>query len=320
MCRLLSLFRRGNDRQPVHQAPSPAPTGKSTMPQYLYAEGSADDIQKAAQHFEMVFEEDGFAISNFEIDEENGLWALSLYPAEEGVSNIYQVALAELSALSMSLPLRIEDLGNEDWVSKSLEGLQPVKAGRFLIHGSHDRDMDMRGTIPVQINAGQAFGTGHHGTTAGCLKVLSEELRGFDPGRILDLGTGSAVLAIALAKLLKREIVATDIDPVSIDTAKENIRDNEVHGFIKTAVASSFSHPIFRKKGPFDLIVANILAGPLCQMAPALAAHTALGGRVILSGLLPHQRARVIAAYRMQGLHLRRTIEEDGWLVLVFEG
>ncbi|WP_316860101.1 50S ribosomal protein L11 methyltransferase [uncultured Cohaesibacter sp.] len=289
------------------------------MAQYLYAEGTATEIQTAAKHFEQVFEEDGFAIANFEIDEDAGLWALSLYPQEEQISDAYSKALSELSALSLSIPLKVEELGDVDWVTKSLEGLVPVEAGRFIIHGSHDRGLDTMGKIAVQINAGQAFGTGHHGTTAGCLKVLSEELRGFHPMRILDLGTGSAVLAIALAKCLKQEIVATDIDPVSIETAKENIDINEVKPFVKTAVAAGFSHPIFKEKGPFDLVVANILAGPLCKMAPQLAQHTAIGGRVILSGLLPHQRATVLAAYRLQGLHLLRTVEEDGWLVLVLE-
>ena len=289
------------------------------MAQYLYAEGSAKEIQAAAKHLEVVFEEDGFAISNFEIDEDNGVWALSLYPSDEAMADAHERALAELATLSISLPLKLEDLGEVDWVSKSLEGLVPVEAGRFVIHGSHDKGIDTKGRIPVQINAGQAFGTGHHGTTAGCLKVLSQELRRFHPLRILDLGTGSAVLAIGLAKMLKQEIVATDIDPVSIETAKDNIRINEVTPFVTTAVASGFGHPIFKEKGPFDLIVANILAGPLCKMAPDLANNIALGGRVILSGLLPHQRARVLAAYRLQGFRHIRTITEDGWLVLVLE-
>ena len=290
------------------------------MSQYLYSEGDAQDIKAAANHLETVFEEDGFAISSFEIDEDQGLWGMSLYPSDEDVSDVYQRTLTELSALSMALPLSINTLDEVDWVTKSLEGLSAVEAGRFIIHGSHDADMDMQGRIPVQINAGQAFGTGHHGTTAGCLKVISEELRGFKPARVLDLGTGSAVLAIGFAKLLKQEIIATDIDPIAIDTAKDNIRINEVHPFIKTAVATGFSHPIFGEKGPFDLIVANILAGPLCKMAPELAQHTSRGGRIILSGLLPHQRSRVVAAYRTQGIKLLRTIEEDGWLVLVLEG
>ena len=289
------------------------------MPHYLYAEGNAREIQAAAKHPEVIFEEDGFAISNFEIDEDKGLWALSLYPSKEEISNAHKTALAELSAQSISLPLQVVELEDQDWVTKSLEGLVPVEAGRFIIHGSHDRGLDTKGRIAVQINAGQAFGTGHHGTTAGCLKVLSQELRGFHPMRILDLGTGSAVLAIALAKMLKQEIVATDIDPVSIETANENIRINEVHPFVKTAVAAGFSHPLFRQKGPFDLVVANILAGPLCKLAPDLAQNTAIGGRIILSGLLPHQRARVIAAYHMQGMRLLRTIEENGWLVMVFQ-
>lgn len=289
------------------------------MSNYLYAEAGADEIRTAARHLERTFEEDGFAISNFEIDEDKKLWALSLYPTEETISETYEKALAELSALSLAIPLKITGLPEVDWVSKSLEGLAPVEAGRFIIHGSHDREMDMQGRIPVQINAGQAFGTGHHGTTAGCLKVLSEELRAMDPQRILDLGTGSAILAIALAKRLKRPILATDIDPISIETAQDNIRINEVHPFVETAVAAGFSHPIFKQKGPFDLIVANILAGPLCKMAPDIARNCMNGGKVILSGLLPHQRAKVIAAYRQQGFKLVRSVEEDGWLVLVFQ-
>lgn len=289
------------------------------MSHYLYAEGGADEIRAAARHLEQAFEEDGFAISNFEIDEETKVWALSLYPAEEELRETYKKALFELSAASLSVPLNITPLPEVDWVTKSLEGLAPVEAGRFIIHGSHDRDIDLQGFIPVQINAGQAFGTGHHGTTAGCLKVISQELRAIDPQHILDLGTGSAILAIALAKMLKRPILATDIDPVSIETANENIRINEAHPFVETAVAAGFSHPVFKQKGPFDLIVANILAGPLCKMAPDIARNCINGGKVILSGLLPHQRAKVVSAYRQQGFKLIRSVEEDGWLVLVFQ-
>ncbi|WP_319413419.1 50S ribosomal protein L11 methyltransferase [uncultured Cohaesibacter sp.] len=289
------------------------------MAQYLYAEGSAKDIQAAARHLEIVFEEEGFAISSFEIDEKNGIWAISLYPSDEALADILARTLTALDAISITFSFKTVDLEEVDWVSKSLEGLVPVEAGRFIIHGSHDKGMDTKGRIPVQINAGQAFGTGHHGTTAGCLKVLSKELRRYHPLRVLDLGTGSAVLAIGLAKMLKQEIVATDIDPISIETANDNIRINEVHPFVTTAVASGFGHPIFKEKGPFDLIVANILAGPLCKMAPDLAKNIALGGRVILSGLLPHQRARVLAAYRQQDFRHISTFEENGWLVLVLE-
>lgn len=289
------------------------------MSHYLYAEGPADQVQQAAQHLEILFEDDGFAISNFEIDEDTKLWALSLYPAEEIMDGSLERALATLKEQAISLPLEKITLPDEDWVSKSLEGLVPVEAGRFVIHGSHDAGMNTKGRIPVQINAGQAFGTGHHGTTAGCLKVLSEELKQIQPERILDLGTGSAVLAIALAKLLKQTIVATDIDPISVETSRDNVRINEVHPYVKLACASGFSHPIFSEEGPFDLIVANILAGPLCDMAKDVAANTMLGGRIVLSGLLPHQKAKVVAAYRQQGFHLRRAVEEDGWLVLVLQ-
>nr|WP_321443922.1 50S ribosomal protein L11 methyltransferase [uncultured Cohaesibacter sp.] len=290
------------------------------MSHYLYAEGTVTDIKKAAQHLEQVFDEDGFAISYFEIDEDNGVWAMSLYPQDEDLPDIHARANSELAKLSGGLDLVQRQLDDVDWVTKSLEGLNAVKAGRFIIHGSHDAGLDMRGSIPIQINAGQAFGTGHHGTTAGCLKVIGQELRSFKPMRVLDLGTGSAVLAIGLAKLLKQEVIATDIDPISIETAKDNVRINKVHPYVKLAVAPGFKHPVFAEYGPFDLIVANILAGPLCSMAPQLAQHTSLGGRIILSGLLPHQRARVVAAYRVQGMKLLRTIEEDGWLVLVFQG
>lgn len=289
------------------------------MSHYLYAEGPADQVQNAARHLEVLFEEDGFAISNFEIDEDTKVWALSLYPAEEIADEALSRALDNLQAQDIPLPLEKVALPDEDWVSKSLEGLVPVEAGRFVIHGSHDAGMNTKGRIPVQINAGQAFGTGHHGTTAGCLKVLSEELKQIQPERILDLGTGSAVLAIALAKLLKQTIVATDIDPISVETSRDNVRINEVHPYVKLACASGFSHPIFKEEGPFDLIVANILAGPLCDMAKDVAANTMLGGRIVLSGLLPHQKAKVVAAYRQQGFHLLRAVEEDGWLVLVLQ-
>lgn len=289
------------------------------MSHYLYAEGPSDEVLKAAHHLEDLFDEEGFAISYFEIDEDTQIWALALYPFDEIMETVLEKSCKALEDLASPLNLSKTVLPNEDWVTKSLEGLAPVEAGRFVIHGSHDADMNTKGRIPVQINAGQAFGTGHHGTTAGCLKVLSDELRQIEPQRILDLGTGSAVLAIALAKLLKLPVVATDIDPIAIETSRDNARINNVHPYLKLACASGFEHAIFRTEGPFDLIVANILAGPLCKMAPQVAQHTILGGRVILSGLLPHQKAKVVAAYREQGFHLRRAVEEDGWLVLVLQ-
>ncbi|MCG6116576.1 MAG: 50S ribosomal protein L11 methyltransferase, partial [Mesorhizobium sp.] len=190
-----------------------------------------------------------------------------------------------------------------DWMQSVLADLKPVRAGRFLVHGAHDRARVAANDIGIEIEAGQAFGTGHHGTTAGCLTMIGDIVRRKAPRRALDLGTGSAVLAIAIARLQRIPVLATDIDPVAVAVARDNVRANGVSSLVHTAVAVGLNGPAFADGGRFDLIVANILAGPLMRLAPAMERRLATGGDIVLSGILARQRQAVLAAYRDQALY-----------------
>jgi ribosomal protein L11 methyltransferase len=223
----------------------------------------------------------------------------------------------ERAALARFGDFVIAELPETDWVAKSLEGLKPVRAGRFLVHGRHDRDRAKANDVAIEIEAGQAFGTGHHGTTAGCLLAIEREAKTRPIGNALDVGTGSGVLAIALARLAKTRVLASDIDPVATLVAEDNLRLNGVANYVRCITAPGLSGRAFVERSPYDLIVANILAGPLAALAPAIRRHVAPGGTVILSGLLPEQRARIVAAYRGTGLVLGRSMIIGGWLTLV---
>jgi len=213
-------------------------------------------------------------------------------------------------------PYAVAPLEEEDWVAKSLEGLKPVRAGRFMIHGSHDRARVKPNDIAIEIEAGEAFGTGHHGTTAGCLAEIDRLGRLYRFRNILDLGTGTGVLAIAIAKAWHCPVLATDIDPVAVRVTQENAALNHVRWQIEALTAAGFGHANLTRRAPYDLIVANILAGPLIAIAPALARRLAPGAIVVLSGLLVHQGPRVAAAYRAQGLRIMRSRAREGWLTL----
>ena len=224
---------------------------------------------------------------------------------------------AERAALARFGRFTIAELPETDWVAKSLEGLKPVRAGRFLVHGAHDRDRVKPNDIAIEIEAGQAFGTGHHGTTIGCLLAIAGQAKTRRILNALDVGTGSGVLAIALAKRAKARVLASDIDPVATEVAVENVRLNGVAAFVRIVTAAGLAGRAFRDRAPYDLVVANILAGPLAALAPAIRRAVAPGGTVILSGLLPEQRARIVATYRSTGLVLARSLIVEGWLTLV---
>ena len=223
----------------------------------------------------------------------------------------------ELSRLA-GLPVRVEDLPDQDWIRLSQQGLPPVRAGRFFVYGAHDRGTVPLGVIPLAIDAGLAFGTGHHETTALCLEALSDLARVRRPRTILDVGTGTGVLAIAAARLWRRMIVATDIDPVAIETARANARDNGALPFLQLGVADGLETPLIRNRGPYDLVIANILAGPLTRLSGAIAAATAPGGHVLLSGLLRHQEQTVTGFYRARGLTAVRRLRQNAWSALLF--
>ena len=205
----------------------------------------------------------------------------------------------------------------KDWVKATLEDLFPVQAGRFVVHGQHDRARLPPNKLGIEIEAALAFGTGHHGTTRGCLLLLDHVLKAWRPRRVLDLGTGTGVLAIAAAKALHAKILASDIDPVSVKVAQENARLNMSGHLVQAIPATGFSAPQFAAAGPFDLVLANILANPLRQLATPMARHLAPSALVILSGLLTPQAASVISAYRARGLVPVRHLRIEGWSSLL---
>ncbi|MDX8538293.1 50S ribosomal protein L11 methyltransferase [Mesorhizobium sp. M4B.F.Ca.ET.215.01.1.1] len=262
-----------------------------------------------------AFEDEGLPLAVLEVDEDRDIHEVSLYA--DGDVDAVEARLKDiLAGLALTKPIERETLPEIDWVARSLEGLKPVRAGRFFVHGAHDRDRRHSGDLAIEIEAGLAFGTGHHGTTAGCLEMLEKVVRRERPRNALDLGTGSAVLAIALARLAHIPVLATDIDPVAVKVAAANARLNHVKALVETVTAPGFHHPIFGRRAPFDLIVANILARPLMRLAPEMAKHIRLGGSLVLSGILDRQRDAVVSAYVGQSFRHVRTLHREGWVTI----
>lgn len=206
-----------------------------------------------------------------------------------------------------------------NWVAKSLEGLAPVIAGGFYVYGSHETGPVPEGLTPMKIDAAQAFGTGHHETTTGCLEAIEMLLARKTPTRIVDIGTGTGVLAIALAKRLGGKILATDIDPIAVVTTIENARENGVGDNLDAIEATGLEHSEIAARAPYDLLVANILAGPLTELAPAMGDVAQQGGTAILSGILNTQADGVIAAYEASGFALVDHLKRKDWTTLVLE-
>lgn len=254
---------------------------------------------------------DPMAITINETDEARGLWEVVLYFAEEDevrdAADVIDIAGA-----------RVAPMVQQDWVRQSLEGLAPVTAGRFFLHGSHDRHRRRAGGISLEIDAGLAFGTGHHGTTEGCLLALDAILRRRMPQSILDVGCGTGVLAIAASKATGRKALASDIDPEAVRVTIANATLNGVKPQIESFVAAGLSHPRLAAGGPHDLIFANILARPLVALATGLARALAPGGDLILSGLTLDQMRWIEAAYVSRGLALSCRITRGNWATLVF--
>ena len=199
-------------------------------------------------------------------------------------------------------------------MQNALSGLKPVRAGRILVHGAHDRAHKRPNDISVEIEAALAFGTGHHGTTLGCLRALDQILKRRRPRQILDVGTGTGVLAIAAARLLRQAVASGDIDPVAVDTARVNAQRNGAGAFVRPVLAAGLRHP--RLIGQYDLIFANILAKPLRLLAPAIAQAASFDAELVLSGLLSRDVPGVLAAYRAQNFFLAQRGDIDGWATL----
>ncbi|WP_051630501.1 50S ribosomal protein L11 methyltransferase [Afifella pfennigii] len=269
-------------------------------------------LETLADRLEAAFAEEGAVVSLFEAPPG---WQLDLYWDGVGEAALREALAGALGAQASGFA--VEELAETDWVGESLKGLPPVPAGRFLVHGAHDRDRLPAGRTAIEIDAGQAFGTGHHETTLGCLQVLDGLARRQSFCNALDLGTGTGLLAIALAKLTRMPVLASDIDPIAVRIAAENARLNRVGHLVEAIAATGLSHPRIRTSAPFDLIIANILAGPLIALAPKMRRHLAPGGTALLSGILARQASRVVAAYRGQSFALEAEHRFGEWSVLV---
>jgi ribosomal protein L11 methyltransferase len=239
---------------------------------------------------------------------------------DDAVIEAYYIEAPDGDALTEILgrPITVEALPDQDWVKLSQDGLPPVRAGRFFVYGAHDKGRVPVNVIPLAIDAGAAFGTGHHETTSGCLLAL-EWLKqsGFSPKTVLDLGCGTGVLALGAARLWRVPVLASDIDPKAIDVTRENLRLNGGQMLVRAVVAEGFAHPSIAESAPYDLIIANILAGPLTHLATDIRRQTRPGGRVVLSGLLRSQELLVLAFYKSMGFRLARRWRLGPWSVLL---
>ncbi len=270
------------------------------------------EMAEAAERLEIL------AVAIDEYDEACQLWSVSVYfehpPKPNNVDTLAAIAADVLDIAR--LPWKLENVPDINWVQKSLEGLNPVQAGRFFVHGCHDRDLRPANSVTIELEAAMAFGSGHHGTTKGCLTAFDHLLKQRRFSRVLDVGTGTGILAIAAAKVLKTKIIASDIDPVAVRHAVENARHNGVNAYVKTLGARGLNHSEIRQNGPYDLIFANILARPLAGMALSIAANAAPGGYIILSGILPQQSMFVEKAYRAQGFVVDKRYNLENWITL----
>lgn len=249
-------------------------------------------------------------------EETDGSWRVEFYLRnDEDAARIREI-VADAAGEDVSRAIHFDVLQARDWISKSLEGLKVVRAGRFAVHGSHDRDKIKANETGIEIEAALAFGTGHHGTTLGCLRALNEIARVQKPKRILDVGTGTAVLAIAAARAFQSPVVATEIDRASVVVAKENIRANRAGALAGVLHTGSLRLPVIAQYAPYDLIFANILLPVLKQLSRDIAALASPRANVILSGLLPNQALSALARYQALGFRLRKSETIENWSTL----
>lgn len=297
---------------------APSATPSSPTHHATCSAGSEASANRIVDVLSEIFDGGEVVVSAFERPGSSE-WDVSLYFETQPDQAAIRAMVAQTVGDETAAALVFDTVEAKDWVKASLADLVPVRAGRFVVHGQHDRDRIPPNKLRIEIEAALAFGTGHHGTTRGCLMLLDRVLRQSTPRRVLDLGTGTGVLAIAAAKALHRSILASDIDPRSVVVAKENAVLNGVGRDVEAIHAIGFGSPRFAETGPFDLVLANILANPLRQLAAPMAQHLAPSAFVILSGLLPPHARGVIAAYRGQGLRLIRRYELDGWVSLLMQ-
>ena len=277
---------------------------------HLQGREAAEDLAEACE--DLTPEPVGTGV--FEIEDGSERWEVGVYFTETPD----EIALALLAAAHGANPFVISELPEVDWVAHVRRELTPVHAGRFYVHGSHSADDIPEGVEPLWIEAAMAFGTGHHNTTKGCLEALDRlETEGFKATRIADIGCGTAVLGMGAARLWQVTVLASDIDPVAVDTAAANVIANGLDGRVVCIEAAGFDHPTLEQAAPYDLVLANILKQPLIDLAGDMARNVAPQGKIILSGILTTQADDVVAAYGQTGFTLDRRDDQGDWTTLV---
>jgi ribosomal protein L11 methyltransferase len=277
----------------------------------IIARGPRAVAEAAAEALEAEPATEALTFSILEEDEDHDVWRIDAFPTEAEEQTTIGAVLGRFPELRVTQ----EVLADADWLAMALSGLPPVRAGRFFVYGAHDRGLAPASTVNLRIEAGAAFGTGHHGTTVGCLLAFDELLKRRRFERVLDVGCGTGVLAIAAARTGSPIAVGTDIDAVSVRIANENAALNAAGA--RFVHASGLNDPLVRNDGPYDLVFANILAPPLVALSQDIKQALASGGLAILSGLLRTQERRVLAAYTSKGFRLVRRIHRDAWATLV---
>jgi len=273
-----------------------------------------------ATAIERTFDGRFASLAVFEADKP-GWFALEAYTTEQPdrVSLLAELELVAASVGTVLPEISIECLPPTDWLSASYAAFPPLTVGRYYIRGSHDVSPVPASKIGLCIDAATAFGSGEHATTAGCLMAIDRLAKRHRPGRLLDMGCGTGILAFAMARRMGRNVVAADIDPESVRVARLNTRINGLNGRVQTMLSAGYANPAVAAMGPYDLIVANILARPLCHMAGDLKRHLAPGGIAVLSGLLNRQEAQILAAHRARGLTLAARIRIGVWPTLILQ-
>ena len=282
-------------------------TALTTLPGRINASDLGDALERLTP--------EPIGVGVFELEDGSGLWEVGAYFSEKPDD----ISLALLAAVFQAEEFKISELPQIDWVSKVQRSLKPVVAGRFFVYGSHDSDKVPPDCEPLLIEASMAFGTGHHGTTKGCLLALEQLITdGFKAKNVIDVGCGTAVLAMAAARIFSANVIASDIDSVAHSVAKMNILANGLDRNIQCFEASGFAHEQIKTKNPFDLIFANILLAPLLAIATDISKYSLSGGYVVLSGILTEQAELVVNKYTGVGFSLSNQIEIGEWVTIIF--
>ena len=282
-------------------------TALTTLPGRINASDLGDALERLTP--------EPIGVGVFELEDGSGIWEVGAYFSEKPDD----ISLALLAAVFQAEEFKISELPQIDWVSKVQRSLKPVVAGRFFVYGSHDSDKVPPDCEPLLIEASMAFGTGHHGTTKGCLLALEQLITdGFKAKNVIDVGCGTAVLAMAAARIFSANVIASDIDSVAHSVAKMNILANGLDRNIQCFEASGFAHEQIKTKNPFDLIFANILLAPLLAIAPDISKYSLSGGYVVLSGILSEQAELVVNKYTGVGFSLSNQIEIGEWVTIIF--